>query len=242
MAALMRVLCDRIDSSTSNPTLEAVIDLRLDLFTRDQHDGNYHKDTHRSRRQIRCMPERATRKPAPMSSFTITVVDDAVKKELEKLKGKVTNLSPVLRLIGEGIIERTKRRFETSTSPNGTPWKPNSAATLDLFEIRIGSSKRKKDGSLNAAGKRMLANKKPLIGDTFDLSRQFVSTVQSNSLTISSTPIYAAIQQFGGRAGRGHKVTIPARPFLPIYQGGTLYAQEQKLVLQAINDYLLDRQ
>lgn len=28
--------------------------------------------------------------------------------------------------------------------------------------------------------------------------------------------VYAAIQQYGGQAGRGHKVTIPLRPFLPV--------------------------
>ena len=30
---------------------------------------------------------------------------------------------------------------------------------------------------------------------------------------------YAAIQQFGGQAGRGKKVTIPARPYLPLVDG-----------------------
>lgn len=176
-----------------------------------------------------------------MIAFTITVDDTQVQKELTRLKDKVGNLSPVLRLIGEGIIERTKRRFETSTGPDGAPWKPNSAATMSLFSDRIGSSKRKKDGSLNKSGQRILANKKPLIGDTRDLSRQFVPTVQANSLTITSTPEYAAIQQFGGKAGRGRKVTIPARPFLPIHPDGTLYPQDQQLVLDVINDYLLDQ-
>lgn len=176
-----------------------------------------------------------------MTTFTITVDDTEVQKELTRLKDKVGNLNPVLRLVGKGIIERTKRRFETSTGPDGTPWKPNSAVTLGLFAGGIGSSKRKKDGSLNAAGSRILANKKPLIGDTGDLKLEFYSAVQSNSLTIYNAQPYAAIQQFGGKAGVNRKVTIPARPFLPIYQNGTLYPQEQKLVLDVINDYLLDR-
>ena len=51
---------------------------------------------------------------------------------------------------------------------------------------------------------------------------------------------YAAIQQFGGQAGRGHKVTIPARPFLPVRLDGTLYPQEQALVLDALNAFLAE--
>ena len=50
--------------------------------------------------------------------------------------------------------------------------------------------------------------------------------------------MYAAIQQFGGKAGRGHKVTIPARPFLPVRQDGSLYPQEQAEIIAAIKDML----
>ena len=95
-----------------------------------------------------------------------------------------------------------------------------------------------KGGGLNKAGAASLANKKPLIGESQDLRRQFVALAASGSLTIASTPKYAAIQQFGGKAGRGHKVTIPARPFLPIRQDGTLYPTEQAAILATLNDYL----
>jgi len=33
---------------------------------------------------------------------------------------------------------------------------------------------------------------------------------------IGNNRIYGAIHQFGGQAGRGHKVTLPARPYLGI--------------------------
>lgn len=58
------------------------------------------------------------------------------------------------------------------------------------------------------------------------------------TLTITSTPKYAAIQQFGGKAGRGRKVTIPARPFLPIRPDGTLYPTEQSQILATLNEYI----
>ena len=83
-----------------------------------------------------------------------------------------------------------------------------------------------------------MASKKPLIGESGDLRRQIVAMATANALTIQATPVYAAIHQFGGQAGRGKKVTIPARPFLPVKLDGSLYPQEQSEILAALNDYL----
>jgi len=177
-----------------------------------------------------------------LTSFTITVDDKAVQAKLKALSARAFNMDAVLQTIGEGIVERTKRRFETSTDPAGQPWKPNSAATLAMLADRLSGqkSKVKKDGSLNAAGLRAYANKKPLIGESQDLRRQFTISVRGGTLTIGSTPVYAAIQQFGGKAGRGRKVTIPARPFLPIHRDGTLYPADQAEIIRALNAYLMD--
>lgn len=177
-----------------------------------------------------------------MSNFTIEVQDEPAHALLRKLASRVDNMQPVLQTLGEGIVERTKRRFETSTDPDGQPWKPNSAATLNMLSARLAGVKSnvKKDGSLNAKGSRALANKKPLIGESGDLRRQIVAIAAGNALTVSSTPVYAAIHQFGGNAGKGHKTVIPARPFLPIKQDGSLYPQEQTLILDALNSYLME--
>lgn len=177
-----------------------------------------------------------------MTSFTIEVKDESVQAALKALAARVNDMSAVLDTIGTGIIERTQRRFDTSTGPDGVAWKKNSATTLAMLSESIGRSKsnRKKDGSLNARGSRLLANKKPLIGPTGLLGKQFHSLVVDNTLTVSSPFVYSAIQQFGGKAGRGLKVTIPARPFLPIRQDGSLYPQEQAEILEALNNYLSD--
>lgn len=176
-----------------------------------------------------------------MTTFTIEVKDQAVRDVLAKLSQRAGGLSPVLQVIGSDITERTKRRFETSTGPDGAKYKPNSAATLGMLAARLGGqkSKVKKDGSLNAAGQRSLANKKPLI-DLGDLMNGIYPQVTGNTLTVGSPEPYAAIQQFGGRAGRGGKVNIPARPFLPVRADGSLYPQEQALVLAALNEFLTD--
>lgn len=176
-----------------------------------------------------------------MTTFTIEVQDQGVQATLQALSARVTNLRPVLQTLGEGMVERTRRRFETSTAPDGAKWQANSAATLAVLAGRLAGqkSKVKKDGSLNAAGERAYANKKPLIGDSQDLRRQFTLAATANTLTVGNTMAYAAIQQFGGQAGRGRKVTIPARPFLPVHPDGTLYPAEQAEIITALNAYLM---
>lgn len=179
-----------------------------------------------------------------MTSFTIEVKSDAVQALLAKLASRAGGLEPVLDSIGAGIVERTQRRFETSTGPDGVKWKPNSAATLAMLTARISGqkSKVKKDGSLNAAGQRAYSNKKPLI-DTGELKSWIKHKASGNALIVSTseaTSDYGAIQQWGGKAGRGHKVTIPARPYLPIYQDGTLYPDEEATVLAALNHFLME--
>jgi phage gpG-like protein len=176
-----------------------------------------------------------------MTAFTIEVKDQGVQAALQALSARVNNMRPVLQTIGEGIVERTKRRFEASTGPDGVKWKDNSPTTLALLAGRLAGHKGKvkKDGSLNAAGQRAYANKKPLIGESQDLRRQFTLSVVNGTLTVGSTPVYAAIHQFGGKAGRGLKVTIPARPFLPVHKDGTLYPKDQAEILAALNSYLM---
>lgn len=179
-----------------------------------------------------------------MTSFNITVKDEGVQAALKALAARVSNLTPVLQVIGEGITERTKHRFDTSTAPNGAPWKPNSAATLAMLSDRLAGSKSniKKNGDLNAKGSRMLAGKKLLISSGF-LRQQIVPNATGNTLTVSATAKYAAMHQFGGVTSAKSMIpgkNIPARPFLPIHQDGSLYPQEQASVLQAINDYLMD--
>ena len=178
-----------------------------------------------------------------MTAFTVTVQDQGVQATLQLLRERLQNMRPVLLTLGEQIVERTKQRFATSTGPDGQAWAPNSIATLAMVSGSLGKGYRKKNGDLNAKGQKTLAGKKPLIGQSKDLSRQIVYAATGNTLTVSSTPVYAAMQQFGGVTSARSMIpgkTIPARPFLPVRQDGTLYPQEQQLVLQTLNDFLMD--
>ena len=161
--------------------------------------------------------------------ITVTVNDQAVNDALALLRQRVTHLQPVFQLIGDGIMERTKQRFVSSSGPDGAAWTPNAPSTIAAFFAKPGVKAKK--GAAQGG-------KKPLIGHSGSLKSQFSVVATDASVTVSSSMIYAAIQQFGGMTGRGHKAKIPARPFLPVKAGGELYPDDQKLILDALQSFL----
>jgi len=167
--------------------------------------------------------------------ISIEVTDTGVQAALKALAQRLTNMQPVMQSIGEDIVSRTKERFNTSTGPDGQRWAPNARATIEAFVNSKGGYGKK---GINKKGRDLAIGKKPLIGETGDLRRQFHVAATSSSVTIGNSAIYAAIQQFGGQAGRGKKVTIPARPFLPVKSDGELYAADRALIMDALNAYL----
>jgi phage gpG-like protein len=90
---------------------------------------------------------------------------------------------------------------------------------------------------------RRLASKRPLIGESHALETQIHHQAGAGEVTVSASPVYAAIQQFGGKKSEFPHLwgDIPARPFLPVRPDGTLYPAEQAAILADINDYLTAR-
>ena len=174
-----------------------------------------------------------------MSVFTIEVKDEGVKDALQVLIGRVAKPKPILQFIGEGIEERTKQRFTTSIGPDGVRWAPNARSTIEAYIASKGGIGKR--GKITRKGIDLATNKKPLIGESRDLARQFHVHADQTSVEIGNTMEYSAIQQFGGMAGKGRKVRIPARPFLPIRESGELYPQDRALILEDINRYLASK-
>jgi phage virion morphogenesis protein len=170
--------------------------------------------------------------------ITIEVRDQQVRAALSALAARVGNPRPFLQAIGDDIMERTKQRFETSTGPDGRRWQPNARAAIESFIAKRGGFGKR---GINEKGQGLAIGKKPLIA-TGELRRQFHVNATNDAVTISnSVRRYAAIQQFGGQAGKGRKVTIPARPFLPVTAAGNIYPQDKALILEQLNDWLAGR-
>lgn len=169
-------------------------------------------------------------------SITIEVNDRDLTGALQRLQQHSGNLAPAFKAIGEDMQERVKRRFSSATDPAGARWLPNARATIEAYVNARGGVG--KSGKINAKGIKAAINKRPLQGTTGDLARQIHYVANSQSLTLSASPVYAAIQQFGGQAGRNRKVVIPARPFMPVQNNGALYPHEKSLVLDEIKHFL----
>lgn len=162
----------------------------------------------------------------------IEITDTGVIDAFNRLIAFGENPQGALMGIGQAVAEFTKTRFNESADPYGNPWAPNSDTTLraalhhkEKISGNIFSKRKGKEGSLNKPGLNYLAGKKPLIGETGNLSNQFHYTViGDDSVVVSSLMEYAATQQFGAKQGefgrdkRNHPIPwgdIPARPFFP---------------------------
>jgi len=74
---------------------------------------------------------------------------------------------------------------------------------------------------------------RPLLIKSTALRKSFFVKVNGDSVEIGNPMPYAAIHQFGGKTGRGHKVTIPARPFFPFNKSGAMAPWAMEKVAKA---------
>jgi len=169
----------------------------------------------------------------------ITYNDGNIHAALKRIMDATQNMEPAMRSIGEIVMEISKRSFDNSASPDGTPWAPNSQATI-LNYLEQTNGNYKKDGKLSAKGTQRAINKKPLIGQSRDLQRQFSYSATADSVTITNSMVYAAMQQFGGTKQQFPHLwgNIPARPFMPIDAEGNLMSQAGDEIMQVMQDYL----
>jgi phage virion morphogenesis protein len=137
-----------------------------------------------------------------MQTITIEVDSARVQSLLKQLANDCSEgFVDTMKEIGEDLLYSTRQRFITGVASDGSRWKQLSEATIAM---RV---------------KRGRHGKKPLM-DTETMRDNVSYSVAGDGLTISVNRRFgpnanAAVHQFGtDRAGRGRKVTIPARPFL----------------------------
>ena len=59
-----------------------------------------------------------------------TLVSQPVLARLAEISRRIGDMSPAMLAIGEALTESTKQRFDTSTAPDGSKWKPNAEGTV----------------------------------------------------------------------------------------------------------------
>ncbi len=135
----------------------------------------------------------------------IDIDDREVKKELTSLAGRIQNRKPLMRKISGIMHDAVEENFEQEGRPK---WKPS---------------------------KRVLKQKGKTLQDTGQMAASVSEEYDNDSAQVGTNKKYAAIHQFGGLAGRGRKVNIPARPFLKLTDS------DLEEIKETVKDYLKPR-
>lgn len=141
-----------------------------------------------------------------MSKLDIQIDDAKVQAALAEIQHAAGDVRPVMQVIGRKISSKVKLGFRAGKAPAGQRWKP--------LRFRQGQPLR----------------------DTGRLQASITAQVGDNYVDIGTNVKYGPIHQFGGtivpkKAKRlvfkgphglvfAKKVTVPARPFLPLNAAG----------------------
>ncbi len=132
--------------------------------------------------------------------ITITVDDRIIQRKLQLLADRISDLSPVMADLSEVLLEEVRENMDKERGPSG-PWLPLSPKTI----LRRQQQNKWPGKKLQQSG--MLKN-------------TIIPGHSARRAYLTAGTKYAAIHQFGGPAGRGRKVTIPARPYLYLSKKG----------------------
>lgn len=159
--------------------------------------------------------------------ISIHIDDREVNGLLRRLQDRVGDMTATMTRIGALYERRVLENFQKESAPDGTKWAPLSETTM-MMGLKKNRGWKPGRGGLSARGKRYLTGKR-ILWEKGDLSGSIHFQAGKDSVTIGSSGSipYAAIHQMGGLAGRGKKVSIPARPYLAVNRGGGLDLAEE---------------
>jgi phage virion morphogenesis protein len=146
-----------------------------------------------------------------LEPIEIKIDDKEIQKYLEKLISKTENLRPLMKNIAGIMLDSIESNFHTEGRPE--KWQ-------ELSEVTIAA--RKKKGYYPCKILTMRG----------ELAASITSKYDDNSAVVGTNKVYAAIHQFGGKAGRNKKVKIPARPYLKLGD------KEKSEILIEVKNYL----
>ncbi|MEI8389567.1 MAG: phage virion morphogenesis protein [bacterium] len=141
----------------------------------------------------------------------IKIEDKEIQQLLKKLIAKTENLRPLMKNIAGIMMDSVEENFEKEGRPE--KWQ-------ELSEVTI--KQRKKKGYYPCTILTMRG----------ELAVSITSKYDDNSAIVGTNKAYAAIQQFGGNAGKNKKVKIPARPFLMLGE------KEKVEILEEVQNYV----
>jgi phage virion morphogenesis protein len=96
--------------------------------------------------------------------------------------------------VGEYLLQTTQDRFRDQKGPDGKAWTPLAESTR--------------------ARKQKLGRSPKILTELHDLRSSYSYAATKESVEVGSNLVYSRIHQLGGQAGKGKRVTLPARPAL----------------------------
>jgi len=124
--------------------------------------------------------------------ISVKIENDEVMSGISRMAGLLDDPTPVMREISGVLADAAEDQFAAEGKPD---WQELAARTI-------------------ARRKRQKTWPGRILQVSGGLAASVTTAYSRATASIGSNKIYAAIQQLGGKAGRGHKVTIPARPYL----------------------------
>ena len=126
-------------------------------------------------------------------------------KALGKAAHKLGDTQALMESVGDVLVSGTLKRFQDEEDPTGKKWPKSKRAA-------------KKDGQT--------------LTDTALLRRSVDYAATSDKVMVGSNLPYARIHQKGGKTGKGHKVDMPARPYLGVSE------EDMDEVRETVADFL----
>lgn len=145
----------------------------------------------------------------------ISLNDIQAAQQLHNIARQLQQPRKLYGVLGETLKKIHAERFKQEVDPEGNNWQSLSPKTLTRKQKKGKSTKILRQGGY--------------------LSDKTAYNYNDQNVEFGSDAKYARLHQFGGKAGRGKKVTIPKRPWL-----GVNAQDEQKLLRKATA--LLQRQ
>lgn len=156
--------------------------------------------------------------------LTITVDDAGLRHYLQRLQGRLDDLTPAMAGVGMELESRVSRRFETRTDPLGHAWHPWATSTKASYP-HPGSAEAKAAGRPGNA--RLLDRYGDMLGG---LSH----SADASSVRIGFDKAYAAFHEFGTRR-------MPRRGLLfADPTAGTLAPDDERAVIDILSEFLTD--
>ena len=142
-----------------------------------------------------------------MIEISIDLTDAAY---LENISLKLKNPAPLMAGIAEVMKDAVEENFEQQGRPK---WHPLKKSTI---------MQRRKNGRWP----------RKILQQEGNLAVSVTSDYGNDYAVVGTDKKYAAIHQFGGRAGRGKRANIPARPFL------SLSPADEEEIINTTRDFL----